>query len=51
MRDLPNPSLIDTPYSPEKVEMPPPSWRLIALVAVLFVAGSLFLDWMRFYYD
>ena len=39
MRDLPNPSLIDTPYSPEKVE--DPSWGVIGVVFFLFVVTGI----------
>lgn len=47
MRDLPNPSLIDTPYSPEPVKEKGDSWVTIGLITALFVAFILlcgFLD-------
>jgi len=37
-----DPSLIDTPYSPEPVEDHGDSWGLIGLVSVLFVVFILF---------
>lgn len=35
MRDLPNPSLIDTPYSPKEEDVP--SWGIIGVVFFVFV--------------
>ena len=42
MRDLPNPSLIDNELSLPPIEKADPSWGLIILVSVLFVAFILF---------